>query len=255
MKKIWALVPIKDFADAKTRLATALTQNERQALAVAMARDVLAALVSSSLVERVIIVSDILGVVGMLNVARTEVFETGQARGLNRDLATAADWAYEQGATHIIVTHADLPFLTSSSIEELILDQDDDGENSSPTIRAAASRDGSGTNILMTPLPVPLPFLFGPNSLNRFRAAARAAKIHMTVINNTCLATDIDELEDYRLLTTACKQGKLVDSATANHLLDRMTSMQYMGSELSHSGFGEIMGLDHPEAKHVAATR
>lgn len=255
MKKIWALVPIKDFADAKTRLATTLTQDERQALAVAMARDVLAALVNSNVVERVIIVSDIPDVVGMLNVTRTEVFETGQARGLNRDLAAAADWAYEQGATHIIVTHADLPFLTSSSIEELILDQEVNGADSSQTIRAAASRDGSGTNILLTPLPVPLPFLFGPNSLNNFRAAARAAKIHMKVINNTCLATDIDELEDYRLLTTACKQGKLVDSATATHLLARMTSMQYMRSKLSHSGFGEIRGLDHPDVKHIAATR
>jgi 2-phospho-L-lactate guanylyltransferase (CobY/MobA/RfbA family) len=40
MNRVWALVPVKDFTCAKSRLASALSAEDRHALALAMTLDV-----------------------------------------------------------------------------------------------------------------------------------------------------------------------------------------------------------------------
>ncbi len=47
MSGCWALLPLKDLVQAKTRLGGVLASHERRALAQAMAEDVLAALTAA----------------------------------------------------------------------------------------------------------------------------------------------------------------------------------------------------------------
>lgn len=212
--QVWALVPLKDFAGAKTRLAAALGAEARRALSLAMARDVVTALAHAAAVTRVVVVSDMPGVGQRMDVPGVGHFDTGRARGLNADLETAAAWAGTQGATHVLVVHADLPRLTPAAIDRFIAGA---AALAGDGVRAAACKQGRGTNLLLAPLPLPLPLVFGEDSLARFGQAAAAAGIAIDVVRDAALAADIDELDDFRALAAACARGEL-SGATANLL-------------------------------------
>lgn len=212
--QVWALVPLKDFAGAKTRLAAALGAEARRALSLAMARDVAAALTHASTVARVLLVSDIAGLAHLMDVPGIGHFDTGRACGLNEDLASAAAWAATQGATHVLIAHADLPRLTPAAIDRFVAGA---ATVAADGVRAAACKQGSGTNLLLAPLPLPLPLVFGQGSLARFRAVAAAAGVAIDVARDPALAADIDELDDFRTLAAACSRGEL-SGATASLL-------------------------------------
>lgn len=209
--QVWALVPLKDFAGAKTRLAAALGAEARRALSLAMARDVVTALAHAATVARVLVVSDMPALERLMDVPGVGHFDTGRACGLNEDLAAAAAWAARHGATHVLVAHADLPRLTPTAIDRFVAGATAGG------VRAAACKQGSGTNLLLAPLPLPLPLVFGTDSLARFRRVAAAADVAIDVVRDTALAADIDELDDFRALAAACARGEL-SGATANLL-------------------------------------
>lgn len=216
MKQIWALIPLKNFTNAKTRLAGALGADARRALTLAMARDVVAALASSSAVARVILVSDIPHLEHLIGIDGVGYFNTGLAQGLNEDLTTAARWAGTQGATDVLIAHGDLPQLTPQAIDRFILGA---GRSTADKVRAAACKEGSGTNLLLAPLPLPLPLVFGKNSLARFRQAAAEAEMAIDVVRDSALETDIDELADLKALAASCARGEFVGGATAALLL------------------------------------
>lgn len=219
MKQIWALVPVKDFACAKSRLAATLSGEARRALALAMALDVVTALRRARTVARVIVVSDIADVGRRLGVDGVGHFDTGRAAGLNEDLSAAAAWAATQGATHVVVAHADLPRLTPTAIDRFILNARDLPPS---RLRAAACKEGSGTNLLLAPLPLPLPLVFGRDSLARFGRGAAAAGIALDIVHDAALAADIDEADDFLALTQACARGELAGRATAAFLLSTL---------------------------------
>lgn len=218
MKHLWALVPLKDLAGAKTRLAGALGVRARGDLALAMARDVVAALAHTPAIERIVLVSDIADLERRIGVPGIVCHRNPGPRGLNEDLAAAALWAAGQGATDVLIAHADLPMLTATALERFIADP----PAASGGLRAAGCKLGTGTNLLLAPLPLPLPLVFGRDSLARFRATAAAAGIPFEVRNDPALAADIDEFEDYLALETLCADGGLVTGATAMLLREKL---------------------------------
>lgn len=243
MKQVWALIPLKNFASAKTRLAGALDTDARRALALAMASDVATAIVRSGAVARVILVSDIPDLDRLIKIDGVGYFNTLRARGLNEDLKTAADWASTQGATHILIAHADLPRLTPHAIDRFVLDA---GEAAACNVRAAACKEGTGTNLLLAPLPLPLPLVFGKNSLARFRQAAAGAALSIDVVQDSTLEADIDELEDLKTLAASCARGELAGGATAALLLSVMS-----GKDQSGAVPASVLEKMSPESKLV----
>jgi 2-phospho-L-lactate guanylyltransferase (CobY/MobA/RfbA family) len=120
--------------------------------------------------------------------------------------------------------HADLPQLTARAIDRFILDSVD---GAACCVRAAACKEGKGTNLLLAPLPLPLPLVFGKNSLARFRQAAAAAGVAIEVVHNAALAADIDEIDDLNALAAACAHGELAGSSTAAFLLSTASVLEY----------------------------
>ncbi|WP_186453947.1 2-phospho-L-lactate guanylyltransferase [Denitratisoma sp. DHT3] len=208
--EVWALVPLKDLSLGKTRLAGVLDAKARRGLALAMARDVTRALTRAGGVARVVMVSDIPGLPGLLGLDDVSCFDTGGARGLNEDLSRAAEWAQAQGAGQVLIVHADLPHLTAAGIDRFIA-----AATSPRRLRAAADKEGSGTNLLLAPLPLPLPLVFGSRSLPRFHHAAMEAGIGLEVRHDPALAGDIDEAEDLNRLMATYRRGYLAGRATA----------------------------------------
>lgn len=208
---VWALVPLKDFSLAKTRLADTLDAGARQGLALAMARDVVRALTRACTVSRVVMVSDIPGLPGLIGLESVDCFDTGEARGLNEDLSRAAAWAQTQGAGHVLIAHADLPHLTAAGIDRFVATT----MPGSQRLRVAASKEGSGTNLLLAPLPLPLPLVFGSHSLPRFLQGAATAGLRIEVRHDPALARDIDETQDLSALMADYRRGYLAGRATA----------------------------------------
>ena len=81
---MWGVLPVKNFENAKTRLAPALSPEERRALFRLMVEDVLAAMVSSSLAGVLVLtnepeVSDLAGRYGARAVGEPENLGQSQA--------------------------------------------------------------------------------------------------------------------------------------------------------------------------------
>ncbi|MEE8338600.1 MAG: 2-phospho-L-lactate guanylyltransferase [Xanthomonadales bacterium] len=187
MNGLWALVPLKRLATAKRRLAPVLEPAPRTELMLSMAGDVLAALVQIEAVERVLMVSEDPAAEQLALNAGVEWFQVSPGGGLNSDLECAAVFAQEQGARRALIVHADLPFLRPEPLRRFITHRCD------KTTRLAACKAGTGTNLLLTPLPLTFPLVFGSHSLARFqRRLGEMAK----VVHNSALSMDIDNPED-----------------------------------------------------------
>lgn len=213
MSGTWALVPIKPLAEAKTRLAEALDATRRQELVLAMARDVLAALVESDACSRVVIVSAMPEINRLIAVSGVSALDPSPIRGLNQELAYSADWAYGHGARHVLIAHADLPAIAPRAVQAFI-----DPLPEAGTLRLAASKEGTGTNMLLSSVPLPVPLQFGKDSLSKFEAAARSRGVALEIRRDPLLAADIDELADLRELVRAGIGGESRNKATASWL-------------------------------------
>jgi 2-phospho-L-lactate/phosphoenolpyruvate guanylyltransferase len=187
--KYIALVPVKSLDEAKSRLATHLTSEQRANLMLDMLHHVLLTLQSSHIFEHVSVVS-----------ADKHVLQHAQSWGAcplieetaghNPALTTAATHELQQGATALLTISADLPLLQVADIQHLF----DKSKHSDVVI--APSQDGSGTNALLTRPPLILPYRFGINSRYHHQSEAESRHLIHTCYRSIGLALDIDTIDD-----------------------------------------------------------
>lgn len=191
--KYTALVPVKALVTAKSRLVPDLPPNRREMLVLDMLHHVLRVLQDSKLFERVSVVSPDARVLEQARAwgARALIEERS---GHNPALYAAALRERAGGATALLTISADLPLLTTQEIRNL-LEQSRQYE-----VVLAASRDGAGTNAILVRPPLAVPYLFGPDSLQRYLEAARQRHLSHTIYGSTGLAFDIDTIVDLREL-------------------------------------------------------
>ncbi len=211
----WALVPLKNLAQAKSRLAPAVDASTRRAMVLAMAEDVLAVLNQAECVERVLLVSNEPEAGSLLGQRRLDVFYSSDGEGLNRELEQAAAYAAAQGADRVLILHADLPWLDRESLESLI------SKCPETSVCVAQDKLGTGTNAILAPLPLPVPLVFGVNSLAAFRAGASEQGRELRIVDEPRLAQDIDGPEDFQRLVDECAAGLAPGPATFD-LLKRL---------------------------------
>jgi 2-phospho-L-lactate/phosphoenolpyruvate guanylyltransferase len=208
MSGTWALVPLKRLDRAKRRLAPALPEEERGRLVLAMVADVLAALDGVPGIERILLVSSEPEAGSLLARGNFDVFYSAQSEGMNRELEQAAAYASSRGAQRVLIVHGDLPYLTAAAIRKFLAASPPDG------MQAAACKWGTGTNILLTPVPLRVPLVFGRHSLRRFRQLAESAGLRLDVVQQPRLAGDIDDLADFERLCAPARGGPRPGSAT-----------------------------------------
>lgn len=225
MNRVWALVPLKTLTCAKSRLATTLGPAGRRTLALAMVRDVVGALVGSSSIARVVMVSDVPELARLMGIDGLWHFDTRRALGLNEDLTAAAAWAGTQGATHALIAHGDLPWLTPQAVDRFVLGAE---AELTSRVRAAACKENLGTNLLLVPLPLPLPLVFGRDSLARFAQAATIGDVGFDVVRDASLAGDIDGPGDLAALCDAWANGEPIGRHTVR-LLGSLSQATFAG--------------------------
>lgn len=172
-----ALVPIKQGGNRKSRLAPVLSREERDALALRMARHVLAELQTCGSIEEIAILS-----------ARRPEWWRGawvedRGTGLNAELAA---WRRTVGEAPVVIVHADLPLLRASEVDELL------AVAASQGVAMATDRAGEGTNALAIADGRPFEFCFGPGS-RRLHAEQAPG---LAVLTAPGLAADVDTPED-----------------------------------------------------------
>jgi 2-phospho-L-lactate guanylyltransferase len=202
---IWAIVPAKTLEHAKTRLAQALSPAERQALSLAMLRDVLSALKRAENLDHVAVVTADAALAAAANALDVEVIPE-QTTGQNEALAAGVAYARSQGASEVLIVSADLPLLCAETVEQLIEEARAWQEEHDQLVLLAPSRDGTGTNALLQRPPGVIPLLFGVNSLPRHQQAAAALGVPVELMRARGLAFDVDVPAD--LVELASHPGK-----------------------------------------------
>ena len=94
-----------------------------------------------------------------------------ESGGLNNDLEIGRSWARERNACSLLIVHGDLPFLTTEEVNELLQGLEP-FKNTGRDIRIARSKDGGTTALFTQPIDA-IPFLFGEQSFEKHRTAAR----------------------------------------------------------------------------------
>lgn len=185
----WALVPIKDFAKAKSRLGAVLTAKQCARLAACMAADVITSLRHCAGIGHVVC----LGEEPLIREFSEEhdckfIAEMADA-GLLANLDHAARQLQENGARTLLIVPSDLPTITTVDLDALLEDHQG-GLTICPAVR-----DG-GTNALVISPPTGIHFLFGEQSCARHIHAAEAAGLEHHVVHSAAFRCDIDRPAD-----------------------------------------------------------
>ncbi|WP_226702778.1 2-phospho-L-lactate guanylyltransferase [Microbulbifer elongatus] len=119
---MWALLPLKQFAYAKQRLAEVLGDEERYRLFEAMVKDVLSILQGHPDIDGIWVVSDDPVVESLAAEYGAEWVTESilRARGLNWSVQAGVAALAKRGIHEVMVIHGDLPLLTRSELSKLV---------------------------------------------------------------------------------------------------------------------------------------
>jgi 2-phospho-L-lactate guanylyltransferase len=204
-----AVLPIKRFAAAKSRLSGSAADPLRPELAAAMLADVLAALARSRRVDGVIVVSG-------EPAARLAAGEAGAGwrddpddRGHSEAAAIGVSAAVEAGAECAALLPGDCPLLDPAELDAA-LERMEDG-----SCAVVPDRHGAGTNALLLAPPDGMGASFGPGSRARHLQLAAEAGLAGRVEEIPSLALDLDTPEDLAELARVLRADPGLAPATA----------------------------------------
>lgn len=164
---IVAVVPVKEFALAKQRLAGVFTPGFRRLLARAMLCDVLAALGETRGLAGFAVISADPQAGRLAEEFGGRWLVEREVQGLNAAVAQAAAMLSAEGRAGMLVLPGDIPAVAAAEIESLIADH-----GRGAAVSLVPAHDGQGTNALLVSPPGAMAFGFGPMSLARHRAGA-----------------------------------------------------------------------------------
>jgi 2-phospho-L-lactate guanylyltransferase len=203
------LLPVKDFRNAKQRLASALDAATRADLARAMLSDVLDALSRATIPDWVVIftasdeVSRMAWSFGFDVVIESSV--SGHSDAVNLMVAELSP-----NSTQILSIAGDLPKLRPEEIDFVMT-------AASEPITVLPSRDGTGTNGILFIPPARIMMEYGESSFRRHMSKASAAGSRAEVLNVPGIAFDVDTPEDLQAFMSDPRK----DGQTWRYLMSR----------------------------------
>jgi 2-phospho-L-lactate guanylyltransferase len=189
------LIPLKDPATAKSRLAGLLSPEERVRLAWAMFEDVSRAVSATTRPEIVVLVSSFEPAIEHARSLGWEVLVEQSQQSESASIDWASRVLAERGFDTVMRLPADLPLIEARDVDELI-----SIELRAPAAVLVPSREGTGTNAIIRIPPDLFPSRFGPNSLRLHEQEAARVGVVCLIVNNERIALDIDEPSDLKLL-------------------------------------------------------
>jgi len=188
---IWAVVPVKAFHLAKTRLAPFLTRTERQELSAAMLRDVLSALAAVPTLAGTRVVTRDPAAVRIAAGFGAETMPGPAARGPTLAVAAAARGLADEGRHGMLAVMGDVPLATPAALTDLLANH-----GHTPAVTLVPAADGRGCNAALVTPPDGLALTFDGQSLAQHQAMANALGINARTAEVPELALDIDDTHD-----------------------------------------------------------
>jgi 2-phospho-L-lactate guanylyltransferase len=188
------LVPIKNTASAKQRLAAVLDQPSRTKLAQAMLHDVLTALHDWKNRPQVAVVTGDPYATTLAREYGFDVIPDLDNPGETGAIEMATRVCLERGAESTLVIPADIPLVQPWELDEILKHAPAQG-----TVLVPAA-DGRGTNAAFRRPADLFPLRFGNDSFKPHHAAAKATGKPCIILNLPGIAVDIDSPPDLHQL-------------------------------------------------------
>lgn len=188
---LWAIVPVKPLRRGKTRLASVLTEDEREILNLSLIGHTLDILTKINGIDEILVISSDTAVLALAREkgART-VMEDGNP-GLNTALHRATMVAQMFAVQGVLVLPSDLPLLTVTDVEKIV----SEAENA-PVVVIAPDRRNEGTNaLLIKPIGL-ISYKFGDNSFEKHCQQAKKFNLPLKIIQSETIGLDLDIPED-----------------------------------------------------------
>lgn len=188
---LWVAVPVKECGLAKERLSPMLRPQTRQALALAMLEDVLAAVNATPGLAGLLVVT-VDPEAGRL-AARygARLLEAGAREGHTGAVAAAARLLAAERRAGMLTLPGDIPLVTPIELSQLLA-----AHAPAPSFTIAPSHDERGSNAIACSPPDAVPLRFGENSFYPHLQAAEARGIRPNVVHLPGIALDIDNPAD-----------------------------------------------------------
>lgn len=194
---MWALLPFKGAAGAKQRLASVLSAAEREGLALAMVRDVLAALANTPLLAGIVLASRDAAAAELAAEFGAEVFPD-TAHDLSGAVAQASDYAAACGASGTLFVPGDVPLIAPSDIAAVLSGHEH--------VTLVPDLHDAGTNAAASSPPNAFEYLFDGRSFKPHIVSAARAGITARVVRQPAFGLDVDTVEELAAVA-ACAAG------------------------------------------------
>jgi 2-phospho-L-lactate/phosphoenolpyruvate guanylyltransferase len=210
-----AIIPVKPFDSAKSRLGAQLERGGVAELARAMLGDVLDAAGSSRRLERIVLVTNESNLPA--SETRWEQVSEGADSGGHSRAALRGIAALGKEIDCVVLLPGDCPLLDARELDGVL-------ERAHPgRVGIVPDRHGSGTNGLVLCPPDSIEPAFGEGSRARHEALARGAGCEPVIESVNSLALDVDTVDDLEALRTVlAREGARAPRTSA--LLKRMAS-------------------------------
>lgn len=206
------LIPVKEFREAKKRLAPHFSPDDRAALAKAMCEDFFGVVAAVRCADRIFAISKEPQVLQWARELGWETIAESRQISESDSVDAASRYCAERGVQALLRLPVDIPLVEPGDIEAVFA-----VVGVAPSTILVPSGDGTGTNAILRSPPSLFPSHFGPNSFVRHLAEAEACGVRAQVFRNPRLELDIDEWDDSRKLAPLVRPG----SATARWLMER----------------------------------
>jgi 2-phospho-L-lactate guanylyltransferase len=197
-----AVVPVKRFALAKSRLASGVDAARKPELVAAMVADVLEAIRGARTIEQTIMVTGEPRAQELAAEFGATVVPDPADAGHNEAALAGIARAEADGAECVVLLPGDCPLLDPRELDKLLTGVPD------PYVGVVPDRHGEGTNALVLAPPSAIEPSFGEGSRARHVEAARAAGVAFGVEELASLGLDLDTPADVVALTMAVERDR-----------------------------------------------
>ncbi|KZL10782.1 2-phospho-L-lactate guanylyltransferase [Pseudovibrio sp. Ad26] len=192
--KTLVVVPVKDFARAKSRLGPDLDARGRATVAANLFAQTVAFLqdaqARSSTPFEIAVVTSSADVAKTVTDHRLHLILEGKEDGLNSALATAALWAKAHDYETLCVLPADIAAPDFGEFERLL------GLAGSPNSLVLCPAHDYGTNVLIVTPSDAISFTYGSSSFLKHQAQAAERGLNCVIAPSSSFSRDIDYMED-----------------------------------------------------------
>lgn len=188
------LIPVKNLATAKQRLAAVLDQAARTELAQAMLYDVVTTLAAWSRRPACALVTSDPFALELARQYDFEIIPDPANPGESGAIEMATRLCVERGGDSTLVIPADIPLIQATELDQIFAAAPVEGSVLAP------AADGRGTNAAFRRPADLFPLRFGNDSFKPHLAAARATGKPCIVLQLPSLALDVDNPEDLQQL-------------------------------------------------------